>query len=144
MKLGTVPSNLLNCILLENYEGKNIRLVKSKQVTLVKQKVDLNEFSQTDIEALDFSLHFFAQIGKKNQFNLANLTHAYPEWERYKERFEKDAAGREEIFYEDFLKNANPKHEEFKRLGISDPFSPLTDSERKSILEEMKEYCANL
>jgi uncharacterized phage-associated protein len=45
--------------------------------------IDADEFSQSDIEALEFALKTF---GNFNQYELADITHDYPEWKEY-ERF---------------------------------------------------------
>ena len=144
MKFGAVPSNLLNCILFESYEQKNMRIIPPYEVELIDEPTNMKELSETDIEALDFSIKNFSPIGKRNQFDIANLTHAYPEWDRYRERFLKYQDGREDMYYEDFLLNANPDHEEFKKLNITDPFPPLSQIEQEFLLGEMQEYCANV
>jgi hypothetical protein len=66
-----------------------------------------------------------------------NLTHAYPEWDKHKKRFEINRNDRILMDYIDFLNNASPNHFEFKKLRFKDPFIPLTDSDRKDLIEEM-------
>lgn len=140
MKLGPVPSNLLNSILIENYEGKNLKLISQHDVALIGESETIGYLSETDVEALDFVVENFARIGKADPFYLADLSHAYPEWARYEDRFLKDKSGREDMFYEDFVRNADPNNIEFRRFGIKDPYVPLTEQEAEAIIEEMREY----
>ncbi|MBM4162672.1 MAG: DUF4065 domain-containing protein [Ignavibacteria bacterium] len=145
MKLGPVPSNLLNTITLQDFLGKEFSIVEGHDVRLNDPtKANFEELSESDVEALDFALAHFAGVGEKNEFDLADLTHAYPEWDQYKERFKVNPNGREEIDYADFLLNANPDHIVFKQLAFSDPFPPLSKREREDVLEEMREYASQL
>ncbi len=86
-----------------------------------------------------FSVEKFSKIGERDEFSLANLTHAYPEWDKYRGRFAAAAHGREEMDYKDFLIDADPNHPDFLRLQFRDPFPPLTSQERADIYNEMIE-----
>ena len=44
-----------------------------------------------------------------------------------------------EMNYLDFLNNAHPNHIEFNKLNFTDPFIPLTESEKEDLIEEIKE-----
>ena len=116
------------------------------KVRLSSQKIDLKQFSKSDIDAMDFSIEHFAEIGKKlrGEFILSNISHAYPEWDKYAEIFNSGKTKREYIYYEDFLVNANPKHPMFLENNFIDPFERLTKEQRDDLLEEMQEYSANL
>jgi hypothetical protein len=46
------------------------------------RKVDKGVFSESDLEALRFAWNTFGHL---DQFELANLTHLYPEWSKYKD-----------------------------------------------------------
>lgn len=139
LKLGALPSNLSNIIDVEDFLGSDISKVNTYDIKLVDKKIKKDEFSQSDIKAMNFAVQNFAKIGKKNRFDLAEITHAYPEWDRYRERFLVNTQGREDMFYEDFLKNADPKHEIFLRLKFKDPFVPLTKKEQKCVYDDMLE-----
>jgi len=139
LKLGALPSNLSNIIDNEDFLGIDITKVNKYEVKLVNKRIKRDEFSKSDIKAMRFAIDNFAAIGKKNRFTLAEITHAYPEWDKYRERFLANSQGREDMFYEDFLKNADPNHEIFLQYGLKDPFIPLTEKERKSIYEDMLE-----
>src|SRR3990172_5330871 len=43
-------------------------------------EVDTDVFSDSDTEALDFAIN---HLGKFNQFDLADISHAYPEWKKF-------------------------------------------------------------
>lgn len=145
MKLGPVPSNLLNTIILQEFLGKEFTIADGHDVRLNDlTKASFDELSESDIEALDFAIAQFAKLGQRNEFDLAELTHAYPEWDRYKERFEINPNGREDIDYTDFLLNADPNHVVFKRFDFRDPYPPLSELEREDVLEEMREYASQL
>lgn len=45
-----------------------------------EKSVDLNVFSESDIEALEFAWNEF---GKYNELTLKDLTHHYPEWQKH-------------------------------------------------------------
>jgi hypothetical protein len=115
-------------------------------VALTSSDYQLNQFSKSDIQAMDFSLHFFGETGKQfgGEFVLSDISHAYPEWDRYAELFNAHKTKREEIYYEDFLKNADEKHPMFLKHGFSDPFKKISEEERADLLEEMREYSSNL
>jgi hypothetical protein len=102
-----------------------------------------DELSESDREAMNWAIEKFGAIAKKNQFDIANLTHAYPEWDRFKDNFIANPKTALPMSYGDFVKTANPEHEEFKKLGITDPFAPLADQDQEDILEEMFEISQN-
>ncbi|MBR9977854.1 MAG: SocA family protein [Bacteroidetes bacterium] len=132
MKLGPVPSNLLREVKSIVGTGYDLRLSEAATV-------DESEFSRSDREAMDFAVDSFGDIGREDPFRLAELTHAYPEWDRWRERFEKDPDGRENIDYCDFLKDADPNHHVFVRLGFPDPYPVLPEDQREFIIWQMRE-----
>lgn len=139
LKLGPVPSNLKDIIETERFLSDNLNITNNYQVELKSADVDLDQFSKSDIEAMAFSVEKFSKIGERDEFFLANLTHAYPEWDKYRQRFATTALGREEMDYRDFLLDADPNHPEFLKLRFKDPFLPLSREEREDILTEMIE-----
>lgn len=137
LKLGPIPSNLRDILETEKYLPEKFRFVDDYVVELKATGSELDQFSRSDLEAMQFAVDHFAELGKRNEFILANLTHAYPEWDKYKNRFAEFSHGREEMDYKDFLFNADPQHPEFKKLPFQDPFPPLSPAERDDILTEM-------
>lgn len=138
LKLGPIPSNLKDIIETEKFFPENFQFAEHR-IRLKHNNIDVAQFSRTDIEAMQFAVENFGGIGARDEFFLANLTHAYPEWDKYRDRFAKSNLGREEMDYKDFLLNANPQHPEFLKLQLKDPFPSLTDQERQNIFEEMLE-----
>lgn len=132
MKLGPVPSNLLRMIQKTEGSGYTLRLAKDALV-------DEDEFSPSDIEAMQFAIERFGEIGRKDPFALAELTHAYPEWDQWRTKFEANPGGREDIDYTSFVKNAAPEHTVFQKLGFTDPFEPLTEEEQELLIWQMRE-----
>jgi len=113
MKLGPVGSNLLNTAKLStelldldclNYaksflsnSGDSDKLLD----LLSKKELDLNVFSQTDIEALEA---VYNEFGDKDQFELADITHSYPEWFKHRKDLE-NGKKRVRMNYLDFFPN---------------------------------------
>ena len=139
MKLGPVPSKLKDIIDVQGFYSENIIKTFPYIVELQHSNIDKTLLSKSDIEAIEFSISNFSKIGEK-PFDIANLTHAYPEWEKYRDHFnDNNMNNRFDMDYLDFLKNAAPNHIEFKRLKFTDPFLPLTDSEKQDLIEEITE-----
>lgn len=118
----------------------------SYDVKLVSSVIDLSQFSKSDLEAMEFSLRHFDPIARKTrgEFVLSEISHAYPEWDRYAELFKSKRTKREDIYYEDFLKEPDPGHPVFVKYGFVDPFDKLSQAEQEDLLDEMREYSAYL
>jgi len=139
MKFGPVPSNLKDIIDVQDFFSENIIRKDRYFVQLNSNtEIDKTQFSKSDLEAIDFSVNNFAKIGM-NQYSIANLTHAYPEWDKYKLQFENGNIIREEMDYRDFLLNAKPNHPEFAKLDFKDPYPPISESDRKDLISEIEE-----
>ncbi|WKZ20146.1 MAG: Panacea domain-containing protein [Candidatus Jettenia sp. CY-1] len=63
--------------------------------------VDMNVFSDSDIEALEFAVNCFGHL---DQFQLAEVPHVYPEWKRFEKKLESGTGSVFTMDYEDFLK----------------------------------------
>lgn len=80
---------------LEEYlEPKNKYNIKSKK------QVDTDVFSDSEIEMMDKA---YTEYGSMNKFDLAKLSHEFPEWKKFKEALK--VSTREMMSYEDFFKN---------------------------------------
>lgn len=114
MKLGPVGSNILNIANLSKdslekdcfqYAHEYITHLKGDtkiQEVVSKKEVELEVFSQSDIEALE---NIYKEFGDKDQFELAkDVTHKYPEWSRFKKEIERGKQ-RVRMDYIDFFKN---------------------------------------
>jgi hypothetical protein len=140
LKFGPMPTRLKDIMDVVCYYGEDFTNIDAYRISLKDRKIDLSQFSKSDILAMDFAVEHFGQLGLGNVFNLANLTHAYPEWDKYRATFSNNSNSsrkKEKMNYLDFLKNANPKHAEFKKLHFKDPFDILTDEQIKNISEEL-------
>ena len=88
MKLGPVGSRTKNVAELSSipedvlsYAKKYIRPIDEKKHHLESLKpVDFDVFSKTDIECLDA---VYEKFSDKDQFELKDITHQYPEWAKY-------------------------------------------------------------
>lgn len=90
--------------------------------------VDWDVFSQSDTEALSFAWERFSQY---NEFQLAEITHQYPEWKRFEETLKDQSRVR--MNYEDFLNDP--------AAGFED-CCPLTAEEKADRLDQIKEAAA--
>lgn len=72
------------------------------QEIISKKEVELDVFSQSDIEALE---RVYREFGDKDQFELAELTHQYPEWHKFKVQIIDEGKKRVKMDYLDFFKN---------------------------------------
>jgi uncharacterized phage-associated protein len=145
MKHGPVPSFMKDSIESQDLYRGNIEILDNfKYIVRLKSSeiIDKTLFSKSDYEAINFAVDNFGDVGKR-VWDIVNLTHAYPEWDKYKYLFVDNISNRVEMDYVDFLKNATPNAVEFKKLSFRDPFIPLTESDRNDLIEEMNEI-ANL
>ncbi len=118
---GPVASNALN-IINDVLSGDNVGVEKqyikgvtSKSFSPVNSEYELEYLSDSDIEALDFAIKEF---GKKEAWDLRNITHEYPEWKRFEHTLENQLSRREKIRMDDF----------FAKTDIpSDPFSIIPE-----------------
>ena len=92
-----VPENLLS------YAQKYIQPEDEKKQSLVSlRSTDTDLFSKTDIECLE---SVYSAFGDKDQFELAELSHQYPEWVKHAKELR---SGKKRVLmdYEDFFSNA--------------------------------------
>jgi uncharacterized phage-associated protein len=64
--------------------------------------VDMDVFSKSELEALDFA---YSEFGSKTPLALVDLTHRYPEWDKFKNALESKETTREPMSYDDFFNN---------------------------------------
>jgi len=96
---------------LDNYlEIEGVYKIKSKE------DADLDVFSNSEIEALEKS---YTEYGALTPFQLAELSHKFPEWEKYKDVIESKSSTRELMDYNDFFKN--PTSAGFKNIFNETP-----------------------
>lgn len=115
MKYGPVASNALRLANLE-LEGSLLKYVSEfighpkgdtkLQEIISKKEVDLDIFSQTELEAIE---NIYKEFGDRDQFELAQITHDYPEWAKFKSDIIDKGKKRVRMDYVDFFKD--PKNE---------------------------------
>ena len=93
-ELDTMPDGVLS------YAKKYIKPVDDKKQSFISlQPVDTDLFSQTDLECLETIYEHFSD---KDQFELAELSHQYPEWIKHA-RALKAGKKRVAMNYDDFF-----------------------------------------
>jgi hypothetical protein len=119
MKMGSVPWETLR------YLWSHEKGATEYDVNLEKPVVAVGE---SEKKALDFAV---GRFGKFDYSQLASITHAYPEWDRY-EYLLKDGAS--DKFHEDpelFFEDPNPTSSNFRYITIhfkgADPFAQPRD-----------------
>jgi len=78
--------------------------------------VDMEVFSKSELEALDFA---YSEFGNKSPLALVDITHRYPEWDKFKRALESKETTREPMSYADFFKNPSN--------GLDDKFALSAD-----------------
>ncbi len=81
--------------------------------------VDLAVLSNSDVEALDFA---WKNFGHYSEFDLAEITHHYPEWKRHAVELSRPGAKRVEMEYADFFDEPDAGY---------NPCHPLTKKDRE-------------
>lgn len=90
--------------------------------------VETKVFSKSDIEALSFA---WEKFGKYNQYELADLSHNYPEWKRFKAIIESKTRSRVRMNYEDFFEDPGKEFEQCCTL------SPIEKEDRIDTIKEI-------
>lgn len=106
--------------------------------TVCVKDTGTDELSVSDKEAMDFSIRNFAKF---TPYDLIQITHAYPEWNRYRYLLENHISASENMDYKDFFDDSEDDNEYIvKYLNGKDPFA-----DDKEILAAMKqEYGSTL
>jgi uncharacterized phage-associated protein len=123
MKLGPVGSLTKNVAELSSiseealaYAKKYIKPIdEKKQVITSLKKEDLGVFSKTDIECIESVYNKFSD---KDQFELAEITHEFPEWIKHKKELD-DGKKRVRMDYDDFFVDT-PKGDDLFSQNKSD------------------------
>lgn len=118
MKLGPVGSHSKRAAELDVpkdfllYARKYIQLADDKKQSFISLKpVDIDLFSETDIECLEAA---YSAFGDQDQFELAELTHKYPEWKKHEKEL-KAGKKRVRMDYKDFFAESDKNDSLFKQ-----------------------------
>ncbi|MDR1146249.1 MAG: SocA family protein [Verrucomicrobiales bacterium] len=109
----------------QEYAAQYIRPDSRRYEIQSRQSPNHEVFSQSDLEALDFSYQTFGQLGL---YELAELTHRYPEWKKHEAVL--NNSSRVLMDAVDFLEDPP---------GDCDPCHSLTEEERSIRREEFVE-----
>lgn len=133
MPYGPVPSSTKDIAQRSIFCGKEMREYAEQFVKPVNDysfdsiaPVDEDVFSDTDLEALKFA---YDNFGKFNQFTLADISHAYPEW---KKRSGEDKLLINDMSYLDFFDNPDLNDPNLASLSNQDPFQEDSSSVENS------------
>jgi uncharacterized phage-associated protein len=111
MPYGSVPSGTKDIAEMSEFLGPQERIYAER--FLIKsasdghdvescREPDLAVFSESDLEALKFAWDHFGQM---DGFQLADLTHLYPEWRRHEAAIVSGECTRAPMNYDDFLED---------------------------------------
>lgn len=97
-----------------------------------KKTYDADVFSDSDIEALSFAWNKFGDI---LEFDLADITHQYPEWKKHENKLKKSSRVR--MNYEDFFDDPQNHFEKCHTLDPRDKADRLDQLEELSRIEAL-------
>jgi len=126
MRLGPVPSATKDLTkehdpFLEGqellYRDEFISPAGNDLTLLSIKEVDTDVFSQTDLTILE---RVYKEFGQYEQFELAELSHNYPEWEQFRKAIEAKQGTRFEMNYLEFFKNPKEVKEDYFSIDSED------------------------
>lgn len=122
MNYGPVPSSTKDIAETSEFLGDREKEYASQFIkgidNLTLQTVntiDDSVFSESDSEAMGFA---WKKFGHLNPFELAELTHEYPEWKKYEKALELDS--RVQMYLEDFFEEPDENVEKCFELSDQD------------------------
>ena len=134
MEYGPVPSNTKDIAEISDFLGREEREYATTFIRpnehhsyRSERAVEEKVFSESDREALAWTWKMFGHIAR---FDLAKLTHEYPEWKRHEAALKARLVSRAPMNYRDFLQDP-PKGFE--------PCHPLTKETREAVAEGIGE-----
>lgn len=116
------------------YSDRFLGVTDNKYTIFSVAPVDSDVFSDSDIESLEFAWNNFNKIKKR----VINVSHAYPEWRKFKERLESNQSiKRYPMDYSDFFGDADPNDPDLRDIGNRDLFK---ESVSTDIMDDAKEF----
>ncbi len=112
MKNGAVPSNAKSFAesnkdyiepLEHKYGSQYIKPIGDYDYKSIKE-LDTRVFSKSDINIMT---EVYGEFGTKNEFDLAEFSHIYPEWNKFESRINQGFTAREVMEITDFFRNPN-------------------------------------
>lgn len=140
MQYGPVPSSTKDLAEMSGFLGEEERKYAAAFIAPVdnlsyrsQQDVEQQVFSQSDREALAWAWN---QFGHMERFQLAELTHRYPEWQRHEAALQAKLVSRAPMNYRDFLEDPPAGYElchpltQDEREAVADGIGDVADFER--------------
>ncbi len=123
--VGSTTYDVLKFNTNTSHEKKYIEHFLEKEDDKCKAKnknLKLDYLSETDIEALDFAINTFGKFSSKR---IKDISHLYPEWNRFKKTLKTNDITRIEMNIVDFF-NDPTSDKEFKEFSFEqDPFKSI-------------------
>ena len=137
MKLGPVGSLTKNVAELSSiseealaYAKKYIKPIdEKKQILASLKKEDLSVFSKTDLECIESVYNKFSD---KDQFELADITHEFPEWIKHKKELD-GGKKRVRMDYDDFFADTQKGDDLFSQNKSDLEMAKESFSEQKEV-----------
>lgn len=98
--------------------------------------LDQRVFSSSDLEALNF---VWSKLGRLGPWDLVDLSHGYPEWQKHRESLQLGTCKRAPMEYSDFFLDPDPKDSSFAVTGMADVFADVVDQAQKEVAQELAE-----
>ncbi len=139
MEYGPIPSAVKDIaersIILgeieSNYSKKYITQV-NKYHYKSRESIENKIFSKSDIEALDI---VWKKYGHYNEFELAELTHKYPEWKKHERAL--DTSPRIQMALEDLFENLDDSEDDIFVLSAQEQEDRLDQLSEMRVLEAL-------
>lgn len=137
MKLGPVGSLTKNVAELSSiseealtYAKKYIKPIdEKKQILASLKQEDLSVFSKTDLECIE---SVYSKFSDKDQFELAEITHEFPEWIKHKKELD-GGKKRVRMDYDDFFVDTPKGNDLFSQNKSDLEMAKESFSEQKGI-----------
>lgn len=89
----------------QDYADRYIKIINKYTYSSI-QDVAYKVFSKSEIEILN---KIYDNFGNKDQYDLSELSHEFPEWKKFKSVLDKKLSSRFQIKIEDFFEDYNEK-----------------------------------
>lgn len=115
LKLGPVPSRTVNLAQASVWADQNELEYRNDFLQSVNERsyrslsaVDIKQFSKSELDVLQT---VYDTYGHLDQWQLSELSHLYPEWERFEKELDENPKGRFDMEMADFFKPSKDQHD---------------------------------
>lgn len=142
MNYGPVPSGAKDIIEGSTFLGDIEREYSSSYLEIIKdyncvksiKNVDESELSVSEIESLEF---VWEKLGRIEKFDLADMTHKYPEWKKHEEQLKSGITSRIKMDLLDFLSDPTENIEKFYDLAPDEKEAKVAYLKELSVIESL-------